>query len=219
MNELITDNPLLDAGVQQVQEVSQFAVYGLTTLGEYLFRLLSLFFEFGKVGLFSVGGGLATIPFLQDLGARTAWFTQGELANMIAVSESTPGPMGINMASYVGFSSAGVPGAIVATLGTITPSVLIILAIAKILERFKDSPAVQGVFYGLRPASAALITAAALQVAEVGFSKETETGNVLFPSGIMLGVLLWGMMYYSGKKLHPVLYIGFSAVVGVVFQL
>ena len=86
--------------------------------------LLQLFFEFFKTGLFAVGGGLATIPFLQDIGARTGWFTNGDLTTMIAVSESTPGPMGVNMATYVGFESAGLPGAAVATLGLIAPSVI-----------------------------------------------------------------------------------------------
>ena len=91
---------------------------------------LRLFFEFCKVGLFSVGGGLATIPFLTDLGERTGWFTSAQLADMIAVSESTPGPMGVNMATYVGFTSGGVLGGIVATLGLIFPSLVIILIIA-----------------------------------------------------------------------------------------
>lgn len=200
-----------------VVEATEFAIMGVYTLGEYLYRLLLLFLEFAKVGMFSVGGGLATIPFLQDLGARTGWFSQGELANMIAVSESTPGPMGINMASYVGFDSAGLLGAIVATLGTITPSICVILVISTIIDKFQDSPLVKGIFYGIRPASAALIVAAALQVAEVGFTKETEMGSVLFPAGIVLALGIWGMMYHSGKKIHPVMYVGISGIVGVIF--
>ena len=94
--------------------------------------LLRLFYEFFKTGLFSVGGGLATIPFLQDIGQRTGWFTDADLTTMIAVSESTPGPMGVNMATYVGFETAGLPGAVVATLGLITPSIIVI--IIKIIE-------------------------------------------------------------------------------------
>ncbi len=209
----------IDVVGSTVQEAGEFALYGFYTLGEFLYRLWCLFYEFFKVGLFSVGGGLATIPFLQDLGQRTGWFTQGELANMIAVSESTPGPMGINMASYVGFQSAGMLGAIVATLGTITPSIFLILAIAKVLNKFQDSPLVKGIFYGIRPASAALITSAALQVAEVAFSKETELGNILFPSGIILALGIWGIMYYSGKKIHPVILVALSACLGVLFQM
>ena len=91
---------------------------------------LQLFYNFFMTGLFAIGGGLATIPFLTDMGARTGWFSAGELANMIAISESTPGPMGVNMATYVGFHLGGVPGGIIATLGLVCPSILVILIIA-----------------------------------------------------------------------------------------
>lgn len=212
----------LETGLHMVEdglvEASEFAILGFYTIGEFIWRLVLLYFEFFKVGLFSVGGGLATIPFLQDLGSRTGWFTQGELATMIAVSESTPGPMGINMASYVGFDSAGILGAVCATLGTITPSIFIIMAISTVLDKFHGYPLVNGIFYGIRPASAALIVAAALQVAEVGFSKETEFGNVLFPSGILLALVIWGFMYHSDKKIHPVVFVGISGIVGMVFS-
>ena len=107
---------------------------------------LRLFFEFCKIGLFSIGGGLATIPFLTDLGERTGWFTSGDLANMIAISESTPGPMGVNMATYVGFSSGGVLGGVIATLGLIFPSVVVILIIANFLQKFRQSKEVDVVF-------------------------------------------------------------------------
>lgn len=199
------DNGLVEEGLAQGAEVS--------------FSLLSLFGEFFQVGLFSVGGGLATIPFLQDMGQRTGWFSQGELANMIAISESTPGPMGVNMASYVGFQCGGMLGAVVATLGVITPCVCIILMIAQVLNKFRDSPTVQGLFYGLRPASAALILSAAVEVATVGLTQETEYGNTLYPPALVVALLMWGMMYYSGKKLHPVIYVALSGVIGMVFQL
>ena len=127
--------------------------------------LLRLYLEFAKVGLFAVGGGLATIPFLQRMGAATGWFTDVDLTTMIAVSESTPGPMGINMATYVGFETAGVPGAAAATLGLVTPCVIIIMAIAGFLQKFRQSKTVDAVFYGLRPASTALIASAGLSVA------------------------------------------------------
>ena len=109
---------------------------------------LRLFFEFFQTGLFSVGGGLATIPFLTDMGARTGWFTSGELADMIAISESTPGAMGVNMATYVGFHVGGIPGGVIATLGLICPSILVILIIARFLQRFRQSRGVDAVFYG-----------------------------------------------------------------------
>ena len=122
--------------------------------------LIQLFYEFFKAGLFAVGGGLATLPFLQDISAKTGWFTLDQLADMIAISECTPGPIGVNMATYVGFSTAGVPGALAATLGLIAPSIIVILIIAGFLKRFQDNRYVQAAFYGLRPASTGLIGAA-----------------------------------------------------------
>ena len=98
---------------------------------------LQLFWEFFKTGLFAVGGGLATLPFLQDMADRTGWFTRAQLADMLAVSESTPGPIGVNMATYVGFSTGGVGGALIATLGLITPSVIVILIVAAFLKAFR----------------------------------------------------------------------------------
>ena len=121
---------------------------------------LQLFWEFFKTGLFAVGGGLATLPFLQDMADRTGWFTRAQLADMLAVSESTPGPIGVNMATYVGFSTGGVGGALIATLGLITPSVIVILIVAAFLKAFRDSKWVSAAFYGLRPASTALVAAA-----------------------------------------------------------
>lgn len=183
---------------------------------------LRLFFEFCKVGLFSVGGGLATIPFLTDLGDRTGWFTPGQLADMIAISESTPGPMGVNMATYVGFTTGGLPGGVVATLGLIFPSILVILVIAKFLQKFRQSKAVDGVFYGLRAASVALITAALLQVARIALLNE---GAGLGPSlfhwpAVLLAVVIFLLLKFTPlKKLHPIAFIGISAVFGVLFQL
>ena len=107
---------------------------------------LQLFYEFFKTGLFAIGGGLATLPFLQEMSARTGWFSLSELQDMIAVSESTPGPIGVNMATYAGFTSAGIPGAFCATLGLILPSFIIILIVAGFLKRFKDSPLVDAAF-------------------------------------------------------------------------
>ena len=189
--------------------------------------LLRLFFEFCKVGLFSVGGGLATIPFLTDLGERTGWFTSGDLADMIAISESTPGPMGVNMATYVGFHTAGVPGGVAATLGLIFPSVVIILVIAGFLQKFRQSKAVDGVFYGLRAASVALITAALLQVAKIAlmFHEVAGDGGVIetqlfYWPAIILAVVVFVLMKYTPlKKLHPICFIGLAALAGIVFRM
>ena len=101
--------------------------------------LLRLFWEFFKIGLFAVGGGMATIPFLYDLSDRTGWFTYTQLADMIAISESTPGPIGVNMATYVGFTVAGIPGAVIATIGEVTPSIIVILIVAAMLTKFRNS--------------------------------------------------------------------------------
>ena len=185
---------------------------------------LRLFFEFFKIGLFSVGGGLATIPFLTDLGERTGWFTSGQLADMIAISESTPGPMGVNMATYVGFTGGGVPGGIIATLGLVCPCVIIILIIAKFLEKFRQSKAVDGVFYGLRAASVALITAAMLQVAKIAlmFHAEPETGAVqtfYWPAILLAAVIFVLVKFTPLKKLHPICFIGLAAAAGIIFKL
>ncbi len=183
---------------------------------------LRLFFEFAKVGLFAVGGGLATIPFLQDMGTRTGWFTDVDLTTMIAVSESTPGPMGVNMATYVGFRTAGLPGAVLATLGLITPSIIIIMIIAGFLQKFRQSRTVDAVFKGLRPASTALIAAAGLSVAlsvliMVG-GTASHTFTVRWPAVILCGAVFVCMRYTPLKKLHPVAFITAAAVIGAVFR-
>ena len=188
---------------------------------------LRLFFEFFKVGLFSVGGGLATIPFLTDIGARTGWFTSADLANMIAISESTPGPLGVNMASYVGFHVGGVPGGAIATLGLICPAIVVIAVIAGFLKKFRESKTVDAVFYGLRPASTALIAAAWIQVVKIALmfhevtleSGAVETQLFYWPAILLAAAVFICLQVKPLKKLHPILFIGLAAVVGVVFQL
>jgi len=189
---------------------------------------IRLFFEFFKIGLFSVGGGLATIPFLTDLGERTGWFTSGQLADMIAIAESTPGPLGVNMATYVGFTSAGVPGGILATLGLICPCVIIILVIAKFLQKFRQSKVVDGVFYGLRAASVALITAAMLQVAKIALMFHEvavpeygvmKTELFYWPAILLAAVIFVLVKFTPLKKLHPICFIGLAALAGIVFKL
>lgn len=188
---------------------------------------IRLFFEFFRAGLFAIGGGLATIPFLQDIGQRTEWFTSAELANMIAVSESTPGPMGVNMATYVGFSVAGVPGAVIATLGLVCPSIIIIIIICQFLQRFRQSKAVDSVFYGLRPASTALIVAAGCSVAVIAL---LDTSAWTGEASSLMSVLQWKEIALAAvllvctnlkklKKLHPILWILIAAAVGILFQM
>jgi len=189
--------------------------------------LLRLFWEFLKVGLFSIGGGMATLPFLQEMGTATGWFTNGQLADMVAVSESTPGPIGVNMATYVGYTTGGIPGAVVATLGLITPSVVIILAIAVLLKSFRNNRYVEAAFYGLRPASAGLISAALVSLVmmamlhvelfqETGRLLDLVDGKALILAAVLLVLTRW---VKPTKKLHPILFILASAVAGVVFSL
>ncbi len=188
--------------------------------------LLQLFWEFFKTGLFAVGGGMATLPFLYDISSRTGWFTEAKLADMIAVSESTPGPIGVNMATYVGFETAGVLGSVVATLGLICPSVIIILMIARVLKQFRNNKTVDAVFYGLRPCSIALIAAAGLLVAKITFLNLEAYGA----GGGFAGLMRWKAVILAAlllvltrgvkplKKLHPVVFIAASAVIGIVFS-
>lgn len=162
---------------------------------------LRLFWEFFKVGLFSIGGGMATLPFLYDLGERSGWFTMAEVADMLAVSESTPGPIGVNMATYVGFRCGGVPGGVVATLGLVAPSILVILLIALALEKFRDNRYVNGAFYTLRPASAALIAAAGWSVLVLVL----KNGETYAASGRLAvcsaGRACWSLPFCSGLSM------------------
>ena len=173
---------------------------------------LQLFWEFFKTGLFALGGGMATVPFLFDIGARTGWFTASELADMIAISESTPGPIGVNMATYVGFRSAGVLGGIVATIGLVTPSVIIILIVAKILSRFRNNPIVDTVFKYLRPAVIGLIMFALWQLVPLTFLGADR--NILILPVIAFAVLLFCLLKF--KKVHPIVWIGVGAVFGII---
>lgn len=181
---------------------------------------LSLFFEFFKIGLFSVGGGLATIPFLYDLASRRPeWFTAQDVAEMIAISESTPGPIGVNMATYAGYRTEGVLGGIIATLGLIAPAIIVIFIVAKILNAFKDNKYVKGAFYGLRPASIGLILAAlfgVVKIALINLGSETVAGFFNYKA-IILAVCLYLLQKFF-KKLHPIALIGIAAVVGIIFK-
>ncbi len=185
--------------------------------------LLRLFFEFAKVGLFAVGGGLATIPFLQDMGEATGWFANEQLTTMLAVSESTPGPIGVNMATYVGFETAGILGAVIATLGLITPSVIVIIIVASFLQKFRSSKTVDAVFYGLRPASTALITSAGLSVALSIFvvvgGMEQHTFSADWVAILLALAVFFAMKWKPLKKLHPIAFIGISAFVGILLKM
>ncbi len=204
-----------------------------------LTEFLILIYEFFKTGLFAVGGGLATIPFLKSIAEKYyelyGWFSVPELTDMIAVSESTPGPIGVNMATYAGFNMGysnggiltGILGGIVATLALITPSVIVILIVAKFLEKFKSNKLVDGAFYGIRPCSAALIAAAMLDVLIMSvFSGESATkllGFITLPQTVnYIGIAFFALMIpitIKFKKVHPIVFIAIGAVVGITFKL
>ena len=182
--------------------------------------LLKLWWEFFKIGMFSVGGGMATLPFLYDMSDRTGWFTYNQIADMLAVSESTPGPIGINMATYTGFTTAGFWGSLAATLGIITPGIIIVLLIVAVLEKFRKNKYVEAAFYGLRPASTGLIAAAGILVVEIALlnmdaAKFLDYFNI---KAIILAAALLVLTRWvkPTKKLHPIVFIAFSAIVGVL---
>ena len=187
---------------------------------------LRLFYEFFKTGLFAVGGGMATIPFLYTMADATGWFTRNDVANMIAVGESTPGPIGVNMATYVGFSTAGIPGAIAATLGLVTPSIIIILVIARVLQAFRENKYVDAAFYGLRPCSVGLIAAAGVLVVKIAlfdfelFSATGAVADLLNVKALLLAAVLVVLTRYvkQTKKLHPIVFILGSAAAGILFS-
>lgn len=184
---------------------------------------LRLFWEFFKTGLFAVGGGLATLPFLSEMAERTGWFTAQQLADMLAVSESTPGPIGINMAVYTGYTAAGPFGSICALVGIVTPSIIVIILVAAFLKAFHENRYVQGVFYGIRPASTGLVAAAGLTVAAGALLKtELWTGLSRFWAVIDWKALILAVCVFilSRKlsKLHPAVFILIGAVAGAVFR-
>jgi len=180
---------------------------------------LQLFYEFFITGLFIFGGGLAAIPFLQQMGEKTGWFTSFELMDMIAISEATPGPVGVNMATYVGYTTAGIPGGIIATFGLVMPSIIIALIIAKLLAHFKENKFVKSAMYGLRPASLGLIAAAGITVFSLvifGYEPRNMTDAYLFLvdyKALALAAVLFVATKYV--KAHPVIFLAVSAFVGI----
>ena len=193
--------------------------------------LLEMFFRFFFVGLFAIGGGLATLPFLSSMSEATGWFTQMDISNMVAISESTPGPLGINMATYIGYQIGsehstlfGFLGTVIAPLGLVTPSVIVILIISRVLMKFRDSKYVEYTFYGLRAASVGLITSACLGVAKIAFLNSEVAFNAenllsFFDyKSIILSVIIF-VCVTKFKKIHPIAFIVIAAIVGIVFKM
>lgn len=184
---------------------------------------LQLFWEFFKTGLFSVGGGLATLPFLHDMSAKFGWFSEAELTNMIAIAESTPGPIGVNMATYAGIQTAGLLGGIVATFALVLPSMTVILLVFYLLKKFQQNRYVQSCMNVLRPTSVGLIGAAVFSVLKVAllYSNAYSTGGVLtiikWPALAVFAAV--GIVAWKFKKLHPIVLILIGAVFGVLLKL
>ncbi|MCG1011259.1 chromate transporter [Tepidanaerobacter sp. GT38] len=183
---------------------------------------LQIFIEFFKTGLFAIGGGLATLPFLQNISDRFGWFTSQELIDMLAISESTPGPIGINMATYVGYKTAHFLGAIFAVIGEVTPSIIIIVLIAHYYMKFNEHPKVAAAFYGIRPAVTGLIGAAGFEVAKVSLfniSKYLHTHNILdifqVKSLLLFAVIIFLLNKYQK---HPIYFLLGAAVIGIIFK-
>lgn len=181
---------------------------------------LQLFWEFAKIGLFAVGGGMATLPFLERLSEKTGWFDASLISDMVAISESTPGPIGINMATYVGCDVAGILGGIAATMGVVTPALIVVILVSKYLEKFRGNAVVDNAFYGLRPAVTALIAAAGIGVAEVAILNAelyAQTGLLTDLCDIRK-IVYFVAVFFAIRKidLHPIVFIGISAAVGLV---
>ena len=176
--------------------------------------------EFFKTGLFAVGGGLATIPFLKEMAAKYGWFSIDRLTTMIAVSESTPGPIGINMATYVGFETNGIFGGLFATLSLICPSIIVICIIARMLEKFKNAKVVKGIFTGLRPAVVGFIAAAVASIyinALLNTDVFAATGSFADLVNIKAVLLFAALMTASRiKKIHPIALIAIAAGCGLI---
>lgn len=192
---------------------------------------LLMFLEFFKTGLFAIGGGLATLPFLYDMAAKYTWFDQAIISDMIAISESTPGPIGINMATYVGYHvgsrifgiPGGILGALLATTAIVLPSLIIIVIIAKMLEKFKGNRLVNDAFYTLRPAVTGLIAYAGFQVISESilladaFMASRHIMDLFAPKATILFVILL-VLSRVFKKLHPAVWIGLAAIAGILFR-
>ncbi len=192
----------------------------------YLKTLATLFCEFLITGTFAIGGGLATLPFLTRMGERhPGWFTTEALTNMVAVSESTPGPLGINMSTYVGYKVAGIPGVLVTAIGLVLPSAVLILIIARFLQKYMENRYVQGIFSGLRPAVTGLIAAAGWLVVRESLllywpDSFSELAGCFDLSAVILFLVIVALSQTKRLgKLHPAVFIAASAAVGIALKL
>ncbi len=179
--------------------------------------------EFFKTGLFAIGGGMATLPFLYEMAGKYDWFTVHELTDMLAVSESTPGAIGINMATYAGNSAEGLLGGIVSTISLITPAIIIVMVIARALEAFKKNHMVLSAMEGIRPAATGLIAAAGAELFYMVLLHADEYGQTgtwtSLLSPLELGFFLVAAVLIFVFKKHPIVYIIGGALAGILIGL
>ena len=181
--------------------------------------ILTLCVEFFLTGLFAVGGGLATLPFLTQMGIRhPEWFSPEMLVNMVAISESTPGPIGVNMATYVGYTVARLPGAILATFTLVLPSLVVIMLIARVLTAYRQNPLVNQSFLALRPVVTGMIASSAFTILKLVLFPETGAGFA-WVNAVLLVVFIVAMNIKQLKKIHPIAFIALGALLGIVFGL
>lgn len=176
---------------------------------------LELFFTFFKIGLFTFGGGYAMIPLIQSEVLSKEWLSASQLVDFIAVSESSPGPFAVNIATYVGMETTGILGSVCATIGIVLPSFIIILIVAKFYQQFKNSFAVKGAMTGLKPAVIGLIGSALISIGTTAFFPLGYVFDVSFFCAVGLFLL---MFLLAMKKIHPILIIVISAVMGIIIK-
>lgn len=187
--------------------------------------LLELFGIFFYVGLFTIGGGLVAITLMQETIVERGLVSPEQFYNMVAISESTPGPIGVNMATFLGFELYGVPGAVITTLGEVLPSIIVILVIAKFLSAFKDKPLVQNVFVALRPAATGLIIVATLNIFVLALMNLPSSFADLKSPETLKNLFDWKNLFFYfmafllvlKTKVHPVFIVALGAVFGILF--
>lgn len=182
-------------------------------------NLLFLYAEFFKIGLFSVGGGLATLPFLYQLADRYDWLSREMVADIQALAQCSPGAIGSNMAALTGFQAAGIPGSFIAGLGLVSPSIVIIIIVAGMFQAFKQNTTVQVIFRGLRPAAGGLLSAAGFGAIKIALYN--GAANEWFALFRWKECILFAAIFFLIVKLkkHPVVYIAAAGAVGLVLGL
>lgn len=177
---------------------------------------VKLFFIFFYIGAFTFGGAQAMLPLIQDAVIRAGWMDDATFIDFVAVSESTPGPFAVNIATFVGMETEGVPGAFFATLGVVLPSFLIILIVAHFYERFKTSQVMQGVMKGLKPAVPGLILAALIKLGKSVFFPEGVRGARFGQPSFWISLLLTAfLIFLMRKKVHPIKVLLIAAACGI----